>query len=115
MKVLVLHSLPPENPPPGRRVWEFDLSAGAEGIRAALPEVQVAGVRGEAREILAVLDQHQPEVVFNLCEAPIGRPDREAHAAALFEWLGVRFTGARSETAPTTWPRIRLTGEDGQN
>ena len=98
MKVLVLHSLPPANPAPGRRVWEFDLSAGAEGIRAAVPEVQVAGVRGEAREILTVLDLHQPDVVINLCEAPVGRPDREAHVASLLEWLGVRFTGARSET-----------------
>lgn len=98
MNVLVLHSLPPADPGSERRVLEFDLSAGAEGIREALPEAELAGVRGEAREILSVLDRHQPEVVFNLCEAPLGRPDREAHVAALLEWLGVRFTGARSET-----------------
>lgn len=98
MKVLVLHSLPPEMPGPGRHACEFDLRDGAAGIRAVLPAAEVAGVRGEPREILAVLDRHHPEVVFNLCEAPLGRPDREAHAAALFEWLGVRFTGARSET-----------------
>src|SRR5438128_612830 len=98
MKVLVLHSLPPAQAAPGRWACEFDLSAGAEGIRAVVPEAEVAGVRGEAREVLSVLDRHQPDVVFNLCEAPLGRPDREAHVAALLEWLGVRFTGARSET-----------------
>ena len=98
MKVLVLHSLPPADPGRDRRVWEFDLSAGAEDIRKVLPEAELAGVRGEAREILSVLDRHQPDVVFNLCEAPLGRPDREAHPAALLEWLGVRYTGARSET-----------------
>jgi D-alanine-D-alanine ligase len=36
--------------------------------------------------------------VFNACEAPLGRPDLEAHVAALLEWLGVRFTGSGSET-----------------
>ena len=98
MKVLVLHSLPPVDPGPGRRVFEFDMSAGAEGIREVLPEAELAGVRGEVHEVLSLLDSYQPEVVFNLCEAPLGRPDREAHAAALLEWLGVRYTGARTET-----------------
>jgi D-alanine-D-alanine ligase len=37
-------------------------------------------------------------VIFNLCEAPLGRPGLEAHAAALFEWMGVAFTGSGSET-----------------
>jgi D-alanine-D-alanine ligase len=98
MKLLVLHSLPPVCPPPGRRSWEFDCSAGAEGIRAVLPEAEVAGVRGEVNEILNVLERHQPQVVFNLCEAPLGRPEHEAHVAALLEWLAIRHTGARSET-----------------
>jgi D-alanine-D-alanine ligase len=52
---------------------------------------------GEARELLAVLERHRPDVVFNCCEAPLGRPDREPHIAALLEWLGVRFTGSGSE------------------
>jgi D-alanine-D-alanine ligase len=98
MKVLVLHSLPPDVPAVGRRVWEFDLSAAAEGIREVLPDAIIAGVRGEVEEVLTMLSNHRPDVVFNLCEAPLGRPDREAHSAALLEWLGVRFTGARSET-----------------
>jgi D-alanine-D-alanine ligase len=98
MKVLVLHSLPPAEPGPGRHIWEFNMRDAAEGIHAVLPEADLAGVRGEVREVLSVLDRHEPDVVFNLCEAPLGRPDREAHAPALLEWLGVRYTGARSET-----------------
>jgi D-alanine-D-alanine ligase len=97
MKVLVLHSLPPVDPGLGRHVFEFDMSAGAEGIREVLPDAELAGVRGDVREVLSVLESHPADVVFNLCEAPLGRPDREAHAAALLEWLGVRYTGARSE------------------
>jgi D-alanine-D-alanine ligase len=98
VKVLILYSLPPEKPGPGRQVAEFDMSAGAYGIHEVLPEAELAGVRGEMREVLGVLDSHQPDVVFNLCEAPLGRSDREAHPAALLEWLGIRYTGARSET-----------------
>ncbi|HMF56036.1 MAG TPA: ATP-grasp domain-containing protein [Pyrinomonadaceae bacterium] len=98
MKVLVLHTLPPEAIADGRNSWEFDLSEAVEGIAEVLPEAILAGVRGEAREILLLLSEHQPDVVFNACEAPLGRPNLEAHVAALLEWLDVRFTGSGSET-----------------
>ena len=97
MKVLVLHTLPPEATEPGRRIAEFDLLSSAEGVGAALPGAAVCAVRGEIREILDLLARHAPDVVFNLCEAPLGRPQLEAHVAALFEWAGVRFTGSGSQ------------------
>ena len=96
MKVLVLHTICPE----GRldRVpIEMSLTRAAEGVAAVIPGCAVEGVVGETREVLGALDRHQPDVVFNCCEAPLGRPDREAHVAALLEWIGVRFTGAGSE------------------
>ena len=98
MTVLVLHTLPPEAPGPDRLVDEFELSGAAQNIASVLPEAVVHGVRGEVREILTLIEQHPQAVVFNACEAPLGRPDLEAHVAALLEWLGVRFTGCRSET-----------------
>jgi D-alanine-D-alanine ligase len=98
MKVLVLHTLPPDAAGPGRTAAEFDLSEAARGLAEALPEAAVVGVRGEAREIMTLLSAHRPDVVFNACEAPLGRPDREAHVASLLEWTGVRFTGSGSET-----------------
>jgi len=79
-------------------VDEFDLNGAASNVASALPDAVICGVRGEVREILGLLELHRPSVVFNLCEAPLGRPDLEAHVAALMEWLGVRFTGCRSET-----------------
>ena len=98
MKVLVLHTLPPEVLPPGRMTDEFDLREAAEEIAGALTQAEHVGVRGEAGEIISLLGQRRPDAVFNLCEAPLGRPDLEAHVAALFEWLGVPFTGCGSET-----------------
>lgn len=98
MKVLVLHSLPPEEAGEGRTSDEFDLHPAAENIASVLPGAVVAGVKGEAEEILATLAHVAPDVVFNLCEAPLGRPELEAHVAALLEWTGVPFTGSGSET-----------------
>ena len=67
MKVLILHSLAPEATGAGRMTDEFDLSSAVNGLRAALLEAAVAGVRGELREVLDVLETHQPDVVFNAC------------------------------------------------
>ncbi len=76
-----------------------------------MPEVHVAGVRGEVAELLATLTFHRPDVVFNLCEAPLGRPGLEAHAAALLEWLKIPFTGARSgDAGPVSPERSRKRG-----
>jgi len=74
------------------------LTAAAENVASALENAIVAGVRGEPREILDCLAAHQPDVVFNLCEAPLGRPALEPHVTALFEWTGIKFTGSGSET-----------------
>ena len=50
-------------------------------------------------EMLDLLAAHRPDVVFNACEAPLGRPDLEPNIAALMELLGVRFTGSGSADA----------------
>jgi D-alanine-D-alanine ligase len=97
MKVLVLHTLPPEQAV-DRSVDEFDLSAAAAGVAEALPGAVVAGVHGEPGEVFALLRRERPDVVWNACEAPLGRPDLEAHVAAMLEWMRIPFTGCGSET-----------------
>ncbi|MBL8178472.1 MAG: hypothetical protein JNK48_27610, partial [Bryobacterales bacterium] len=64
----------------------------------ALPGSVAEGIDGSLGEVLGAVKKHAPEVVFNLCEAPFGRPDREPHVAAVLEWIGVPFTGSGSET-----------------
>jgi D-alanine-D-alanine ligase len=97
-KVLILYTVPPDGLQAGRQRAEFDLSVPVRSVAQVLPEATVAGIRGEARELLELLSRLDPDVVFNACEAPLGRPDLEAHCAALFEWLGIPFTGSGSET-----------------
>lgn len=98
MRVLVLHTLPPNQTEPERWDWEFDLEDSVECVVSVVPGATVVGVRGEPAEILAAISRVNPDVIFNLCEAPFARPRFEPHAAALFEWLGVPFTGSGSET-----------------
>jgi D-alanine-D-alanine ligase len=98
LKILVLHTLPPAQCGSGRRPEEFELHEAAEHVASALEHAIVSGVRGEASEIASLVEARRPDVVFNLCEAPLGRPGLEPHAAALFEWMGVPFTGSGSET-----------------
>ena len=98
MKILVLHTLPPAECGSGRSTGEFELNAAAINVASALDNAIVAGVRGEAAEILSLVEAQRPDVIFNLCEAPLGKPGMEAHAAALFEWMGMSFTGSGSET-----------------
>lgn len=86
---------------------ELDLAPCAWAIAAALPEVILGTVRGEIPEILALVEQHRPEVVLNCCEAPLGRPDLEAHVAALLEWLAIPFTGNGSETLALCRDKVR--------
>jgi D-alanine-D-alanine ligase len=98
MPVLVLYSLPPSLGPRGRPADEFDLDEAARAVADALPGARLAAVRGDVREVLSLVEEDRPDVVFNACEAPFGRPDLEAHVAALLEWLAVPFTGSSSET-----------------
>jgi len=98
LKILILHTLPPADCESGRRPEEFELNDAAEHVASALEHAFVSGVRGEPSEIASLVEARRPDVVFNLCEAPLGRPGLEPHPAALFEWMGIRFTGSGSET-----------------
>jgi D-alanine-D-alanine ligase len=98
LKILVLHTLPPAECGSDRSQEEFALNDAAEHVASVLEHAVVAGIRGEAAEVLTLVEAQRPDVVFNLCEAPLGKPGLEAHPAALFEWLGITFTGSGSET-----------------
>lgn len=97
MKVLILYTLPPQSAGPARTVDEFDLSEAAQGIVEVCPNALAAGIAGRVHEVFAALEANAPDVVFNLCEAPLGNPALEAPIAGLLEWLGMPFTGSRSE------------------
>lgn len=98
MKVVVAYTLAPPVTPSGRVPDEFDLSEACQAVMSVMPGAIAHGIEGRDEEFADLVGSHRPDIVFNLCEAPLGRPDMEAHAAARWESLGVRFTGARSRT-----------------
>jgi len=98
MRVVVAHTLAPAAGAAGRIPDEFDLNEAAEAVAAALPGAVIRGLAGGDEEFAAVVEGDRPDVVFNLCEAPLGRPELEAHAADLWRSLGVRCTGALGST-----------------
>ncbi len=71
------------------------MAEAAEGVAVELG-VRPVGVEGRPDEILAAVGD--ANVVFNLLEAPLGRPDREATVPALLEARGVRYTGSGAAT-----------------
>jgi D-alanine-D-alanine ligase len=110
MKILLMHTAPPATMHSARQTFECDLSAAAKEIADVIPHAAIACVKGELREIMDLLDAHDPDVVYNLCEAPLGRPDLEPHVASLLEWAGVRFTGCGSETLALCRRKDRTAG-----
>ena len=96
--MLVLHTLPPAVCGNGRWPEEFALQEGADHVASVLEHAVVVGVRGGAAEIVRIVEAERPDVIFNMCEAPLGQPRLEANAAALLEWMGCNITGSGSET-----------------
>src|SRR6266498_2318845 len=61
MRVLVLYTLPPSSKLAGRSADEFDLSEAAHGLAEVLPGARVAAVRGEASEVLSLVQGARPD------------------------------------------------------
>jgi hypothetical protein len=83
VKVLILHTLPPEQSEPDRWREEFDLKESAEGIASVLPGAVVCGLRGEVAEITEAINSYSPDVVFNLCGRETEKSKRAAHLISI--------------------------------
>jgi len=96
MRVMVLHSSPQEMKDAHLPLEQFDQRVAAMNVASVFGDSVICSVRGKAREILELIDTHKADVVFNLCTAPLGRPELMGYVAALLEWLEIRFVGNRS-------------------
>jgi D-alanine-D-alanine ligase len=84
---------------------EFDSPATIEAIAGALErlghEVERVDVARPVGELIALLEEVDPELVFNLAEGSVGR-FREAVYPMLFEQLGLAYTGSDASTMTLT-------------
>jgi D-alanine-D-alanine ligase len=72
-----------------------ELDAIADAMRGAGKQVAIVNIRDDLGTILAALDEHRPDAVMNLVDFFGDDPAHEAHVPAIFELLGVPYTGAR--------------------
>src|SRR5436305_10052237 len=77
------------------------VSAIASALEAAGHEVEKIEVSGPATSLLERLEAIDPDIIFNTAEGDRGRM-REAFYPALFEELGIPFTGSDAYTNAIT-------------
>jgi D-alanine-D-alanine ligase len=90
-------SVHPESELPPKVREAEDLTENAQSVGKALAElghtVRCFDFGDDVSGLLARLRPFRPDVVFNLAEAPLGCYEKEPHAAALLELLGLPYTG----------------------
>ncbi len=105
MKVAFTHNLRLTDVRETEKEAEYDsaetVSAIAAAIEAAGHEVEKVEVSGPASNLLERLEAIDPDIIFNTAEGQTGRM-REAFYPALFEELGIPYTGSDAYTNTVT-------------
>jgi D-alanine-D-alanine ligase len=105
MKVAFTHNLRLTDVRETEKEAEYDsaetVSAIAAAIEAAGHEVEKLEVSGPAANLLERLEAIDPDIIFNTAEGQTGRM-REAFYPALFEELGIPYTGSDAYTNTIT-------------
>src|SRR3954467_7555097 len=105
MKVAFTHNLRLSRVRETEKEAEYDsaetVNAIAAAIEAAGHEVEKIEVSGPASSLLERLEAIDPDIIFNTAEGDRGRM-REAFYPALFEELGIPFTGSDAYTNAIT-------------
>src|SRR5688500_7247349 len=105
MKVAFTHNLRLTDVRHSEKEAEFDsaepVHAMAAALEAAGHEVEKVEVSGPASTLLERLEAIDPDIIFNTAEGQQGKL-REALYPALFEELGIPYTGADAYTNAVT-------------
>ena len=97
LRIAVIHNLPADP----LEASESAVVEQAQAIEAALLDAGHRPLPFALRDLaglLAFLAQAKPDLVFNCCEALAGNAAMESHVAAVFEMLGLAFTGSSALT-----------------
>lgn len=105
MKVAFTHNLRLTDVRDSEKEAEYDSAETVNAIAAALEaaghEVEKVEVSGPASNLLERLEAIDPDIIFNTAEGTNGRM-REAFYPAMFEELGIPFTGSDAYTNAIT-------------
>jgi D-alanine-D-alanine ligase len=101
MDVAILYNeptLPPGHPDLGQEAGVLEsVAAFEDALGDGGHDVRRLGVGDSVRGIVERLSDQRPQVIVNFCEAFAGQTVGEPHLAALFELLGVPYTGSPPE------------------
>jgi D-alanine-D-alanine ligase len=101
LQIALLYNAPVLSPDDREYSSEAGVLDSVTAIKSALVEAGYAAVDVVAADSLAALierfAQLRPDVVVNLCESWRGDSAHEPHMAALFELLGIAYTGSPPE------------------
>jgi len=93
------------------RIAEQGAEHEANAVAAALTELghtpELVPLGDDVTAFAAELRRMKPELAFNLCEAFWGESRKEMHVAALFDLLGITYTGAAPLTLGLTQDKAR--------
>jgi D-alanine-D-alanine ligase len=101
MDVAILYNEP--TLPPEHRDFEQEsgvlesVAAFEEALGGAGHNVWRLGVGDSVRTVVERLSERRPQVIVNFCEAFAGQTAGEPHLAAMFELLGIPYTGSPPE------------------
>lgn len=99
MKIAIVYNRPAET---GSANWQSsqDVVQQVDAVERGLNELAIPAVRlpfdRDLEKFLKVIRQEQVDAVFNLCESVDDNPHLGGHPAAVFELLGLPFTGSGS-------------------
>lgn len=99
MKTAIVYNSPAAT---GAENWQSsqDVLRQVEAVEKSLQELGVSAVRlpfdRDLKKFLQAVDKEKIEAIFNLCESVEEDPELIGHPAAVFELIGVPFTGSGS-------------------
>ena len=106
MRIAFTHNLQTQN---SEEQAEFDTPPTVSAIAGALTrlghDVQVIEVSGSVARVVARLECARPDLIFNTAEGSRGR-FREAFYPALFEQMGIPFTGSDAYVCTVTLDKL---------
>ncbi len=109
MKIAVCFNLATDSPVRGEQqdhISETGAALEAQAVAEALVQLGhrpvLIPLATEIDSFVAALQQLRPDVVFNLCEGFAGESSQELHVAALYELLGLAYTGSKPLTLGIT-------------
>ncbi len=99
LRIIVLHNTDydAELTGPGIDVSSVEISARAiaAALKSAGFQVDLVGLQGaEVFDVLAMMRETKPDLVFNLCESMAGDPRNEPTFAGLLDLFGIPYTGS---------------------